>query len=199
MVDADPGEATDVGSVVRADCLTVGLWLGSPEQRASMAGTLVSQPLMPRWRLLVVDGELTASAVDVAVVDPHEVGMHVPCDRTGGLVIVLREPGEMCMWQGVGSLMLADDPRGHVARAVEETALGRVWISERLAPHIASVLSGCGERNAPEPRAALTPAERETLTLLLQGLPDRVIASRRWCKPEHSEVLRAYVAGQVRL
>lgn len=160
--------------------LTVGLELDSPSQEAAVARQLASQPLLPRWRIEAVDDEDAGATADVVVVGSHGLARAAFRDGRQRVMAVLREPGELQAWQGVGSLVMVDDPRGHVARAVEETAQGRIWISERLAPYVARAVGGSGPApGVPSPREPLTSTESATLTLVLDGLSNMQIADRR--------------------
>jgi DNA-binding NarL/FixJ family response regulator len=91
---------------------------------------------------------------------------------------VLQDPAEVREWAGVGSLVLVDDPWSHIAHAVEETAQGRVWISDGVVPFLAAAVSGRSEVAdvVPVPRQLLTPTEDETLKLVLEGMSNSDIA-----------------------
>lgn len=114
----------------------------------SLAQSLVAnlgrtQPLLPRWRVQVVDGSrptrgLQTPAANVAVVGVAGLGYRARA--SGGLVFVLESPTDAAGWAGAGSMVLADDPPAYLAQAVQETALGRVWICDRVASFLPQVI-----------------------------------------------------------
>jgi DNA-binding NarL/FixJ family response regulator len=96
-------------------------------------------------------------------------------------VVVLDDPAEVAVWGGVGSVVLAGDPLSYLARAIEEAALGRVWISDGVAPLLPEVVAGrpSAALLAPCLSEELTPAEAETLSMLLSGRSNAEISSER--------------------
>jgi DNA-binding CsgD family transcriptional regulator len=173
--------------------LAVEVRLGRPRRRAAVAEFLATQPLLPRWRLRVVDGphDASAGAVQVTIVGTLWDPVHVPAQRaTPGLVAMLDDPGEIASWRGVGCLLLASEPTHRLARAIAEAADGNVWLSALVASHLPKVVGGAADyiTQAPSavvgPRdgAALTPAEEETLALVMQGLSNAEIAVKRGVK-----------------
>jgi DNA-binding CsgD family transcriptional regulator len=198
--DGTTGSAPSDGMTWRPSHLLVAIWWGSA-QRHTVIRYLRRQPLRPRWRLEVRDGGGGSgdggivAAADVGVLGLPEVGRTSAASLPTGLVVVLEEPAEVRSWRGAASLVLADDPCGHVAQAVAEAAQGRVWISDRVVPHLAEAWAGdgpgpaagtavtldgrlaSGEQSAPvEP---LTPTEQETRDMVLAGMSNIEIAARR--------------------
>jgi DNA-binding CsgD family transcriptional regulator len=177
------GAAVAGGSLpLRPGQLTVAVRPSGSLARSVVAGLARAQPLLPRWRLRVVDDSHSgdgcrSAAADVAVVGAPELGGRVEADGAG-LVFVLQSPVEAAGWGGAGSLVLFDDPPGDLARAVEETALGRVWICDRVAPLLPKLI-GATKPHARRPVVTLTGAEAATLALLLSGRSNAQIAAER--------------------
>ena len=183
-------DAAEVGGPASAGpvALTVAVRLSTDSCGEALAEFLSGQPLLPRWMLTVVRGG-AAGAADVAVVAAGELGR--ACGGVTGwgarLVSVLSDPGETRTWNGLACMVLADDPWGYVARAVEEAALGRVWISDGVVPYLSVTVSGQAAGDTPRkegsagavPWELLTPIEHETLELVLDGLSNDDIASAR--------------------
>lgn len=186
--------------------LTVVVRLELPCRRAEVIDFLATQPLLPRWQLRTVEDPedpedpedlerpagAAAGAARVAVVGaPTLRTARIPAARPRpGVVTMLEDPNEMASWSGVGCVLLATEPLGRLGRAIVEAAEGNVWLSSHAAAHLPKVLGGVrvgvGPASRPtaeaRPRVALTPAEQDTLALLVQGLSNAEIAAERGVK-----------------
>lgn len=153
---------------------------------AAVSGFLMAQPLLPRWRVHASTGhdgadtdasEFLAKAAFVCVRSPRRRCQQ----KRGGTVVVLDDPAELAGWGGVGSVVLSGDPMSHFARAVDEAAQGRVWISDHVAPRLPEAMAGRppAELLTSGTSHELTPAEAETLSMVLSGYSNAEISSGR--------------------
>lgn len=178
----------------RPALLTVAVQLERLHRRAQVVTYLASQPLLPRWRVQAIEGpgDSSAGAARVAVVGSlalQAAQRPAPRARTG-MVAMLDDPSELASWSGIGCVLLTTEPMDRLGRAIAEAAEGNVWLSPQVAPHLPHTIVTArvagpalvSERPESPPEAELTPAEEETLALVVRGLSNAEIAARRGVK-----------------
>lgn len=115
--------------------------------------------------------------LDMPVMDGIEATRLITAAHPEMAVVVLtafsdRQRIMSALEAGACGYLLKDVEAGDVGEAIRAAARGESPLDPRVARTVLDA------RVAPEPQGALTPREREVLALLVQGLPNRLIARR---------------------
>ncbi len=113
--------------------------------------------------------------LDMPVMDGIEATRLITAAQPQTAVVVLtafsdRQRIMSALEAGACGYLLKDVEAGDVGEAIRAAARGESPLDPRVARTVLDA------RLAPEPQGALTPREREVLALLVQGLPNRLIA-----------------------
>jgi DNA-binding NarL/FixJ family response regulator len=123
------------------------------------------------------EADVVLMDLEMPVLDGIEATRVIRAERSGTAVLVLTSFADVrritaALGAGAAGYLLKDSSADDVVRGIRAAAAG----GAPLDPHAARLMLDA--RDAPDPLEGISPREREVLALLLDGLPNKLIAQR---------------------